>query len=290
MSKAYEAIAAKLLAMTDDAGNWRPCWHRSGLTMPRNYTTKAAYRGANILSTWISCEMNGYQHNQWATFKQWLEAGAVVRKGEKGTPIVFFGTHERENDDGEKSRYQFARGATVFNVAQVKPLDDHPKPFVPPEDQPPPTPNPDDAIANVEAFAHATGARIVTQPCTPCYIPALDEIRMPAFDVFHHAVGYYGTLLHELTHWTGAKHRLDRELRQERSKYALEELVAELGAAFLCADLGIEAEPRPDHAQYLAHWHDILKKDVPAFMSAVSKASAAADYLHGLQQEQRAAA
>lgn len=287
MSRAYDAIAARLLSMTDEAGNWTPCWHKRGLTMPTNHLTKRAYRGANILSLWVDAQMRGYEINQWATFKQWLEVGQVVRKGEHGTPIVFWGQH---TPDGENAKtYSFARGSTVFNIAQVDPLEGKSSIMPKVEDLPD---NPDARIAGCEAFAAGTGATIrhFDRAVAPCFIPSLDQVHMPDYGRFHHAAGYYGVLFHELTHWTGAKHRLAREMSMERSKYALEELVAELGAAFICADLGIEAEPRPDHASYLKHWHAVLKQDVPAFMKAVSQAARAAAYLHELQLDRQEAA
>lgn len=292
MSRAYDAIAAQLLAMTDDAGNWKPCWHRARSIRPRNFITGAWYRGANVLSLWASQEMNGYERSEWGSFRQWLDKGQCVRKGEKGTPIVYWGQHTKPGPEDDDVTYRFARGSYVFNIAQVAPLESSSplSPLIPLEDLPP---NPDAAIAGVELFVAETHARIVNMDGTiPCFIPSVDEIRMPPFERFHSAVGYYGTLLHELTHWTGHKSRLDR-LRHKAfgdEDYALEELVAELGAAFLCADLGIENEPRADHAAYLACWHKALKKDVPAFMAAVGKASEAAAYLHQLQQPEVEAA
>jgi antirestriction protein ArdC len=286
LSKAYDAIAAKLLAMTDDAGDWRPCWHHTALTMPVNRVTGAAYRGANVLSLWVEAEIHGYQCNQWASFKQWLELGQCVKKGEKGTPIVYFGQHTKENSEGERTRYRFARGAWVFNIAQVAPLEGMPVLGMP-------AANPDNPLEDARVFAERTGARIYHGPeiDPPHFDPSLDRVAMPPFASFHSAEGYYSVLMHELTHWTGAPKRLHRDslINYARNR-ALEELVAELGAAFLCADLGVSNEPRADHAAYLKSWHSTLKNEPEAFMKAVSAASAAAQYLHQLQGEQRAAA
>jgi antirestriction protein ArdC len=291
MSRAYDQIAERLLAMTNDAGDWQPCWHRAGLVAPTNRLTANRYRGINVLSLWVETEMRGYQTSEWATFKQWLELGQCVRKGEKGTPVVYWGEHRKDKEDGTSEAYKFAKGAYVFNLAQVDPLPDQ-EPLLA-AGQTAATVNPDGTIPEIEGFVERTGARVIHCPTIPCYVPALDEIRMPPWASFHHGAGYYGTLMHELTHWTRAKHRLNRNWdhdQGERARYALEELVAELGAAFLCADLGIEAEPREDHAQYLKHWHAALKNDVPAFMAAVGMATKAAAYLHNLQEAEREAA
>lgn len=278
MSRAYEKIAEQLLAMRDEAGNWKPCWHRTGMKTPHNAVSKHVYRGANVLSLWCT----NFETQRWATYMQWTSVGAQVRKGERGTPIIFWKTGERETEDGDTKRTLLVRGSTVFNVAQV---DGAP----PPPDMPA---NPDDRCALADAFAKATRASIahLEGDSQPRYEPGPDRVVMPPFDTFHHAQGYYGVLLHELTHWSGHKDRCDRKLLNAYGSkdYAAEELVAELGAAFLCADLGIEAEPRADHASYLASWHKTLKNDVPAFMRAVGLASTAAQYLHALQLQEAA--
>lgn len=290
MSKAYEKIAERLLAMTDDAGNWKPCWHHTSLSMPVNRLSGKAYRGSNVLSLWVTAQLRGYASNQWATFKQWLELGQCVKKGETGTPIVFFGTHTKEQDNGETTSYRIARGATVFNLAQVAPVEGA-EPLAAIDSETPE--NPDARVRLADLFAKQTGARIYHDPDVdpPHYRPGTDTINMPPFASFHSAEGYYAVLLHELTHWTGAPRRLHRDSLVHYARHrAFEELVAELGAAFLCADLGISAEPRADHAAYLKSWHSTLKDKPEEFMRAVSAASAASEYLHSLQQEDQEAA
>lgn len=177
----------------------------------------------------------------------------------------------------------FARASWVFNAAQVDGYE------LPAEAELPENPL-FDPIARAESFASATGARIEEGGDRACFIPALDTIRMPerrrftGTDTTTPAEGFYSTLCHELTHWSGAKSRLDRDLsgRFGTESYAVEELVAELGAAFLCADLGITPEPRADHASYVKSWLEVLKSDKKAVFTAASKASQAANWLQAL--------
>lgn len=283
MSRAYDQIASALLAMTDDAGNWRPCWHNAGLAMPANAITKRSYQGANILSLWVAQLSHSYPRALWASYKQWEAAGAQVRKGQHGTPITFFGTHTSENDAGERKSYRLAKSSYVFNLAQVDGFNVEERIAG----------NPEDPIDHADTFVRRSGAQVYHGPeiDPPHFSPRDDRICMPPFASFVSSEAYYAVLLHELTHWTGAPRRLARESLVHYARHrALEELVAELGAAFLCADLGISAEPRADHASYLKSWHSSLKNEPDAFMRAVGMASAAAQYLHGLQLEQQEAA
>jgi antirestriction protein ArdC len=283
MSRAYDQIAATLLSMTDEAGSWRPCWHNAGLVTPANAATGRTYQGSNVLSLWAAQLTHKYERTLWASYRQWLTLGAQVRGDEKGHPIVFFGTHTSENDAGEKKSYRLAKGSVVFNVAQVDGYDPDARVER----------NPDDKIADAELFALRSGATIYCGPeiDPPHFNPVIDRVAMPPFASFKSAEAYYAVLMHELTHWTGSRKRLAREslIHYDRHR-ALEELVAELGAAFLCADLGLSAEPRADHAAYLKSWYSTLKNDPAAFMRAVSAASSAALYLHSCQEDARAAA
>lgn len=279
MSQAYDLIAEQLLAMTDDAGNWKPAWHQPGLRTPFNGCTETTYRGANILSLWVAGIAHGFTSSRWATYRQWAAAGGQVRKGEKGTPIVYYGTMSRGDGDDER-RMRFARTSWVFNANQVDGL-----PAVPVLEL-----NRSDRNIVAENFLtpifRVADVRHDPECQVPMYVhgPGVDQVRMPPFAHFHDEVAYYGTLLHELTHWTGHPSREARDMAKRddpdhATKYAFEELVAELGSAFLCAHLSLEPEPRPDHAQYLAHWHKMLKHDVPTFMRAASLARAAAERL-----------
>ncbi|MBH5372266.1 hypothetical protein HZZ16_30020 [Bradyrhizobium sp. CNPSo 4016] len=182
-----------------------------------------------------------------------------------------------ENSEDERKSRLFARATPVFNADQVDG----------PEEAP--IAAPVDELGDVDAFIARTEAKIVHGGNRACFIPKLDEIHMPPREAFMGSAtsspteAYYSTLLHELTHWTGPAHRCDRDLsgRFGSQAYAMEELVAELGAAFLCAELGIAVEPRADHAQYLAHWLKVLTADKRAIFTAASKAGEAVAFLHG---------
>lgn len=274
-------------AMEAGASQWQMPWHRSApaLTRPKNIASGNAYRGINILSLWVAAEAKDFSCGLWGTYKQWHEKGAQVRKGEKSTVIVFYRELERPRDDdpSETETVLFARASRVFNAAQVDG-------FTLPEGEAMPTEDRIKPIAAAEAFVAATGARITIGGERAFYRPSEDMIGMPdrprftGTDTLSPTEGWYGTLLHELTHWSGATHRLDRQLsaRFGDDAYAMEELIAELGAAFLCAELGIAATPRPDHAAYLAGWLKVLKADKKAVFTAASAASRAADYLGSL--------
>jgi len=169
----------------------------------------------------------------------------------------------------------FARGYSVFNAAQV---DGYEAPALPVLPEP-------ERIGHAEAFFAALGADIRHGGNRASYLPGLDQIRMPPFPAFHDAVAYYATLAHEATHMTGHASRCARDLRGRfgEEAYAAEELVAELGAAFLCADLALAPEPRPDHAAYVASWLKVLRDDKRAIFTAAAKAQAAADWMHARQ-------
>ncbi|WMS45327.1 zincin-like metallopeptidase domain-containing protein (plasmid) [Acuticoccus sp. MNP-M23] len=282
-------------AIEAGADNWQMPWHRSAhaITRPQNIASGKGYRGINVLSLWVAAAANDYAHGMWGTYKQWQEHGAQVKKGEKSSVIVFYKELERarEDDPSETETVLFARASRVFNAAQVEgfTVEDE----APTEDRIEP-------VDAAEAFTAATGAMVNIGGERAFYRPAKDRIQMPDRERFtgtatsNPTEAWYGTLLHEICHWSGAAHRLDRQLstRFGDDAYAAEELIAELGAAFLCADLGITSEPRPDHAAYLASWLKILKADKKAVFTAASAAGKAADYLTNLAaaQPQRQAA
>jgi antirestriction protein ArdC len=262
-------------------------WHSSGLSRgrPVNAASRIPYRGVNVLALWIAAEKKGYRTGSWATYRQWTALDAQVRRGESGSLIVFFKEVERTrvNDTGEEATENLlvARASWVFNADQVRGW------------RPPPStqPNQVEVLAKAEAFVQATGADIREGGEMACYLPEPDYIEMPDRKCFTGTAtsssteAYYATQLHELTHWTGHGSRLDRELsgRFGENAYAMEELIAELGAAFLCADLGVTNSPRPDHAAYVGNWVRVLGSDPRAIFLAAARAGAAVDYLTGLQ-------
>jgi antirestriction protein ArdC len=174
----------------------------------------------------------------------------------------------------------FLKAYAVFNVEQIENL---PAQYVP---QPEPQTDPVKRIASAEAFIDATGATIRHGGDSAYYSPKLDIIQLPVREAFRDAESYIATKAHELTHWTAHPSRMNRDFGGQRfgdTGYAREELVAELGAAFLCADLGISPEPREDHASYLAHWIAVMKDDKRAVFAAAAHAQKVVDFLHGLQ-------
>ncbi|MCB5205575.1 ssDNA-binding domain-containing protein, partial [Neorhizobium sp. T786] len=244
------------------------------------------YRGINILLLWMASATNGFEHDRFMTYRQAQELGGQVRKGEQGTLIVKYGTITRAEpssdgaSDDEERQIPFLKSYSVFNVSQIEGL---PEEFhVRPEAQPQ-----EDRMAAVDAFIAKTQARIVHGGSRACYVPALDLIRMPPFAAFSSSQSFYSTTLHELTHWTGASHRLDRLETADKRKasYHFEELVAEMTACFLCCDLQITAEVREESASYLASWLAVMRQDRRMIFRAASKAQAAADYLHTLQDD-----
>lgn len=282
----YATITHRILT-TMQAGTdpWQLPWRTpAGLHRPSNVASGQAYRGINILALWAEAQLRGYSSPVWGTYRQWLALGAQVRKGEKAATIVFYkpigGSDEQDaSADEPSSRTRLiARASAVFNVAQVNGFN---PPAVPPR-APAAT-----ILPKLEQFVASTGARIRHGSFHAAYHPGTDEIRIPARDAFvgsstsSATESFYATILHELVHWTAPKQRLDRDLtgRFGSTAYAMEELVAELGAAFLCADLGLTNEPRPDHAAYLASWLKVLQADPRAIFTAASKAALAADFL-----------
>jgi antirestriction protein ArdC len=276
-------------AIEAGAGQWDMPWHRHGVThtRPMNALTGKRYRGVNVLALWAAAEARGFTTGLWGTYRQWQEKGAQVRKGEKSSLVVFFkelavDETNPETGEAERGRRLVAKASYVFNATQVDG-------FALPEPAAPA--NPAEVLTQVEAYVTATNARVAFGGEGAFYRPLTDMIHMPDRSRFVGSATssatecLYATLLHELTHWTGIKTRCDREFgkRFGDDAYAMEELVAELGAAFLCADLGIANTPRPDHAAYISHWLTVLKADKKAIFTATSKASQAVDYLDALQ-------
>ena len=244
--------------------------------------TGTPYRGINILLLWCAATEGGFTSSHWMTYRQASELGAQVRKGERGSLVVyanrFTKTGTDANGDEVERELRFMKGYTVFNVEQI---DGLPAQYTP-------RPTPHEAVPLIdtaESFVAATGALIRHGGDRAFYSPAGDVIVLPDPAAFRDAASYTATKAHELVHWTSHPSRLDRTLgkRFGDDAYAAEELIAELGAAFLCADLGIAAEIRDDHAAYIAHWLRVLKSDHRAIFTAAAHAQAAADYLHGRQ-------
>ncbi|MCI3132865.1 ArdC family protein [Phenylobacterium aquaticum] len=268
---------------------WVKPWsaeHLAGrITRPLRHNLEP-YRGINILLLWAQASSQGYTAPIWMTFRQALELGGCVRKGEHGVTVVYANrlTRTETGDDGAETEREipYLKAYTVFNIEQIDGL-----PAVLQATEPPRL-DPGQRIDQAEAFFAATGAEIRHGGNQAYYMIGEDRVQVPAFEAFVDPQSYYATLAHECTHWTRHPSRLDRDFGRQRwgdPAYAREELVAELGAAFLCADLGLELTVREDHSAYLAHWLEVLANDHGLIFSAAARAQRACDYLHGLQPD-----
>ena len=292
----YTRITNTILAQLEQGERpWFRPWnaeHAAGrITRPLR-ANGIPYRGINILSLWMEAENKGYAAPIWITYRQALELGAHVRKGERGSLVVFASKTIRTEMDatsGEESEREipFLKGYTVFNAEQIEGLPVQFYAFAKP------VLDPVQRIASAEGFFAATGATISHGGSRAYYNVSQDFIQMPPFECFRDAESYYATLAHEAIHWTRHETRLQRDFGRKRwgdEGYAMEELVAELGSAFLSSDLGIAPDVRPDHAGYIASWIKALQNDKRAIFTAASYAQRAADFLNGLQQHQSAEA
>lgn len=279
----YKQVTEQIVAeLEKGAAPWVKTW-RADASADRNVISQKPYRGINRLLLGMASMGNGFASNEWATYKQWTEKGAQVQKGQHGSHIVFFKPIEGRKDvaTGEtESGYCILRGYTVFNAAQTDYVS--PVPIVAAEF---------DASPVCDAFIAATGASITHGGDMAFFMPSQDRVQMPNASSFESPANYYATAFHELTHWTGAKSRLDRDQLGKfgNPAYAFEELIAELGAAFLCNDMHIQGELR--HAGYIGHWLKACREDNKAIFRAAALAQKAADYLNAFSAvEQRIAA
>ncbi|MBP2310730.1 ArdC family protein [Azospirillum soli] len=246
------------------------------------------YRGINTVLLWLTAVERGHASPFWLTYRQAQALGGQVRRGEHGALVVYAGTITKpEEGDGEEEReVHFLKGYTVFNAEQVDGLPGRFQATAPEPSDPMPR------LAAAERFFAATGADIRSGGSRAFYALGGDYVQMPPFETFRDAESHAATLAHELVHWTRHPARLDRDLGRQRwgdAGYALEELVAELGSAFLCAGLGITPEVREDHAAYIASWLEVLRHDTRMIVRAAAHAQRAADFLHALQPEAPAA-
>ena len=271
-------------AIEAGAGKWEMPWHKVGgiMSEPVNVLGRA-YRGMNLWLLMIAAENAGYTSNVWGTYKMWAAKGAQVKKGEKSTMVVFWKRtdYKAKDEAGEEidKKGLLLRYYNVFNEQQVEGYEPKEVPVVISAEQ---------RIENADKFFAATGAVVNHGGNRAFYAPSRDTIQLPEFSQFKSPEAYYATLGHETVHWTGHETRCDRKLNVNRfgdEAYAFEELIAELGSAFLCAHLGIVNEPRPDHAQYIQGWLKALKGDKRAVFHAASKAQAALDFLTKEEEE-----
>jgi antirestriction protein ArdC len=276
----YNEVTTRILAeLETGAAPWIKPWSATpGQNHPHNAATNRPYSGCNVVLLWMTAQRHGWAEPRYLTFKQAQELGGTVRKGEHGSKVYFVKRLEvkaREGEGEDTRIVPMMREYTVFNVAQCEGLPH--RPVAQPR-------NKDQRDALADEFLTTTGADIHEGAGEAYYVPSRDFISLPAFAAFRNADNFYSTAYHELGHWTGAKQRLDRSEgmrgRFGDRAYAAEELVAELCAAFLCAEFDMDGELR--HAGYIGNWIELLRSDARAFFTACSKAQAAADYLRGL--------
>jgi antirestriction protein ArdC len=277
----YAEVSARIIAELErGAAPWIKPWSATaGQNVPQNAVTSRAYSGCNVILLWLARD-RGWSTPRFLTFKQAIEAGGNVRKGEHGTKVYFVKQLQVKDGKGEEAESRLIpmmREYTVFNVDQCDGLPDSIRAGKPMRVR-----NRDTRDVLADEFLRSIGADIREGHGEALYVPSHDFISLPAFQAFKGADHFYNVAFHELTHWTGHKERLGRDLKNRFGSrdYAAEELVAELGAAFLCAEFGFDGDVR--NAGYIATWIELLKADKRAFFTACSKASKAADYLRGL--------
>jgi antirestriction protein ArdC len=293
----YSRITAQIVAELEKGVRpWVKPWnaeHAAGrITRPLRHNGQP-YSGINVLSLWMSASAQNFAAPIWMTFRQALELDAHVRKGEKGSLVVYANSitrseHDEKSGEDVEREIPFLKQYSVFNVEQISGLPEiyYAKAA--------PTLDPIKRIAHADKFFAATGAVINHGGDRAFYSWTKDTVQMPPFESFRDAESYYATLAHELGgHWTGAKSRLDRDFGGHRfgsNAYIMEELVAEISAAYLCADLELALEPRADHAAYISNWLELLQNDTRAIFTAAAHAQKAADFIHKFSASQEIAA
>ena len=296
----YSRITGKIIAdLEQGIRPWHKPWsadHAAGkITRPLRHNG-IPYKGINVVMLWSAAVTKGYACPLWLTFKQAIELGGHVRKGEAGELVVYANSITRTETDAKGAEIEreipYMKGYTVFNAEQCDGLPAH---YYAKAERP--AVSPMQRLAAADRFFAATGVELRHGGTRAYYAEGPDYVQMPPFETFRDAESYAAVLAHEVIHSTKHGKRLARDLGRVRHAdegYAREELVAELGAAFLCADLGLTPEVREDHAAYIATWITVLQNDKRAIFSAAAHAQRAADYLHSLQPqeivEERAAA
>jgi len=238
------------------------------------------YRGINTVMLLVKAMNKGFASPYWMTFKQALELGGTIKKGEKSTKVFYASKLEVKDDTNEDETIEipYMKVYNVFNADQIEGLED--KYYYTPE----PVILNNDLVRNeqLDSFIDSLGIDYKYEGYQAYYSLTEDQITMPEFNSFKTAQGFYATFFHEITHWTGHKARCERDMSQNKASYAFEELIAELGAAFLCAYKGIQPNIREDHAPYIATWIKALEDDPKTLFKAATKAQEALDFIINL--------
>lgn len=289
----YQKVTDQLIEAMETSSNFEMPWHNTALGIPSNASTSNQYNGINIILLWCRAKEQGFNSSKWCTYKQWQTLDAQVMKGQKGSQIILYKPLKQEDDtapvsdkDGSNKPRVFIGSATVFNASQVEGYDLT-------DDKLKPETDSTERLESVEQFIESTQADIRLGGDRAFYASKEDYIQIPDRELFTGTStstateAYYSTLMHELTHWTGNKVRCNRDMsaRFSSESYAMEELVAEIGAAYLCADKGISLTPRQDHANYLVNWLKAIKNDEKAIFWAATRAQEAVTYLNNPEAE-----
>lgn len=272
----YQIVTDSIVAALESGVKpWVCPWQRvQGMTgLPTNYTTGAAYSGMNIMLLWCSASQQGFTDPRWLTYKQAQAEGAQVRKGEKGTIGIFYSMLEKENENGDVQNIPMLKTFTLFNIQQIDGL---------PQIAADATVSDVaifDSFPRIESLMQQCGAVINERGQAAYFKPSTDEVVLPERHLFDDAANFYATVLHELTHWTGGEKRLNRAMNGKfgSADYAFEELIAELGSAFIMADFGVIGDVQ--HESYIASWLQALKNDKRFIFKAASSASKAHQFL-----------
>ena len=277
----YTRVTDQIIrAIEEGVDDFKMPWHQA-IGLPQNASTGNCYRGINTVALWAAGQMRGYKLPYWATFLQWQKLGAVVRRNEKATAVVFYkrleSSLDEESDYLDTKARAVLKSSFVFNAEQI---DGWSCPVPSLEDK-------TDNVQTLDTFIESLGADIRYGRDNAAFDTRRDLIHMPDRCRFVGTAtstateSFYATMLHEHVHWSGHPKRLNRDLssRFGTQGYAVEELVAELGAAFLCAELGLTPSPRLDHAAYVQNWLRVLRDDNKAIFTAASTAKAACQFL-----------
>lgn len=264
----YETLTNEIITSMETCDKWQSGISGIASDIPIN-SKGNYYSGINILLLWVSSMQHGFTGSQWMTYKQAKDKKAQIRKGEHGTKIIFYKTWDRVNESGDVEKIPVMKTYTVFNTAQIDYLPDQEN-----NNQV----NQWRSIDAGESLSMSSECPVIVENVTPCYSPALDQIKMPGKTTFNTPENYYATLAHEMAHSTGHKTRLNRLNEKNKSGYAFEELVAELSAVFTCSKLGIKGDIE-NHASYIKSWLKAMKNDNKYIFKAATLASKASDYL-----------
>lgn len=275
-TSAYTDITLQIIkALEEGRQPWNPEWTESSapLSLPRRWTGES-YQGINVLMLWLAAAERGFTSSRWFTYRQAKKVGGQVRRGERSTRVVYFETRTRLNDEDEEIHHRILKRYAVFNADQI---DNLPPEFQSDDSSGVSTGNRDD----IDRMIAQTGANIAERQgeSDAYYLVSADRVVVPHRNGFDPVEQFYGVLMHELVHWTGNRNRLGRLSRDDTDKdYAFEELVAEIGACFVCSSLGVAPDLR-NSAAYIKNWATRLKADHRMIFRAAGAAQKAADYL-----------